>query len=96
MTDVIAAPQAALQTVDQAKTAQGLRAVAQELEVHFLSVMLKDAGVGRPPEGFGGGAGEDQFSSYLREAQARAMAEAGGLGLAEMFFESLQERADAK
>ena len=69
--------------------------MAQELEVHFLSVMLKEAGVGRTPEGFGGGAGEDQFASYLRDEQARAMAQAGGLGLAELFFESLKEKAHA-
>jgi Rod binding domain-containing protein len=56
--------------------------------------MLKSAGVGRTPEGFGGGAGEDQFASFLRAEQARQMAEQGGIGLAEAIYESLKERHD--
>ena len=77
--------------VNSAPQAQ-LRKVAQELEATFLAEMLKSAGVGKTPEAFGGGAGEDQFASFLRVEQARAMAAKGGIGLTEAIFESLKER----
>lgn len=71
-----------------------LREAAQELEANFLAEMLKSAGVGKTPEGFGGGAGEDQFASFMRLEQAREMAQSGGIGLAESLFHALKERAD--
>lgn len=61
------------------------KAAAEKLETAFLSEMLKAAGVGKTPSEFGGGAGEDHFSSFLREAQAREIAKAGGVGLARHF-----------
>ncbi|MCB1355591.1 MAG: rod-binding protein [Maritimibacter sp.] len=67
---------------------------AQELEANFLAEMLKAAGVGQTPEAFGGGAGEDQFASFLRLEQAREMAAAGGIGLAQSLYEAMKERAD--
>lgn len=63
----------------------------QGLERSFLSEMLKSAGLGTPRSGFGGGIGEDQFASFLRDAQAEAMVEAGGIGLAEQLFRALRE-----
>jgi Rod binding domain-containing protein len=54
--------------------------------------MLKSAGVGKTPETFGGGAGESQFSSFMRLEQARAMAQSGGIGLAEVILQSLKEQ----
>ena len=71
-----------------------LREAAQDLEATFLAEMLKSANFGKPRESFGGGAGEDQFSSFLRQAQAEEMVKAGGIGLAEQLFEALKERAD--
>lgn len=71
-----------------------LRQVARDLEASFLAEMLKSAGFGKPRETFGGGIGEDQFGSFLREAQAKEMVKAGGIGLAESLFEALKERAD--
>ncbi|MGH1463902.1 MAG: rod-binding protein [Cognatishimia sp.] len=68
-----------------------LRQAAQKLEAHFLAEMLKGAGLGQTSTSFGGGAGEDQFSSFLRREQASQMARAGGIGLAEAFFEALKE-----
>jgi len=67
---------------------------AQQLESSFLEEMLKSAGFGAPRDAFGGGAGEDQFSSFLRQAQADEMVKAGGIGLAESLFDALKERAD--
>lgn len=69
-----------------------LRAAAKKLEATFLAEMLKSAGLGESRTAFGGGAGEDQFSSFLVQAQAEKMVEAGGIGLAEALFESLKER----
>ncbi|KPA20320.1 chemotactic signal-response protein CheL [Shimia sp. SK013] len=71
-----------------------LREAAKELETTFLAEMLSSAGLGETSESFGGGAGEDQFSSFLRMEQARAMVDAGGIGLAEAFFNALKERTD--
>ncbi|WP_299749487.1 rod-binding protein [uncultured Tateyamaria sp.] len=70
-----------------------LRAAAAKLEAAFLAEMLKSAGLGESRDAFGGGAGEDQFSSFLVQAQAEKMVEAGGIGLAEALFESLKERS---
>lgn len=67
---------------------------AQQLEANFLSEMLKSSGFGTTPESFGGGAGEDQFASFLRQAQADRIVEAGGIGLAQHLFESLLERSN--
>lgn len=67
---------------------------AQELESGFLAEMLKamqpSKGEGDPRgSGFGGGIGEEQFDSFLREGQARQMVRKGGIGLAEQIFRSL-------
>lgn len=70
-----------------------LREAAIQLEATFLSEMLKSAGFGESRKSFGGGVGEDQFGSFIRDAQAREMAESGGIGLAEALFEALKERA---
>lgn len=69
------------------------RAAAQAMEAQFLSMMLREAGFGRAPGGFGGGAGEDQFGSLMVDAQAKRMAEAGGIGLAELILRAMA-RAD--
>lgn len=74
------------------KQDQALWDVAQGLEASFLAEMLKSAGLGAPRESFGGGSGEDQFGSFLREAQAKLMVKSGGIGLAQSIFESLKER----
>jgi Rod binding domain-containing protein len=71
-----------------------LRDAAQKLEATFLAEMLKSAGLGAPRDTFGGGVGEDQFSSFLREAQAEKMVSAGGIGLAEALFEAMKVRLD--
>lgn len=68
-----------------------LREAAVELEANFLAEMLKGAGFGESPDGFGGGAGEEQFSSMLRLEQARELAKSGGIGLAETLYQALKE-----
>lgn len=72
-----------------------LRSAAIQLEATFLAEMLKAAGFGEARDTFGGGAGEDQFASFLIDAQAEALAQVGGIGLAQALFEALKVRADA-
>lgn len=69
-----------------------LRAAAEQLEATFLSEMLKSAGLGEVSDSFGGGIGEEQFASYLRDEQAHEMVRAGGIGLAESLFKAMQGR----
>jgi Rod binding domain-containing protein len=76
-----------------AQADQPLWAKAKQLEAGFLTEMLGHAGLGAVPNGFGGGIGEEQFASFLRAEQAKAMVEKGGVGLAQHIFESLQKRA---
>lgn len=65
---------------------------ARAFEAAFLAEMLKHTGLGEAPEGFGGGVGEDQFAGFLREAQARQMAQAGGIGIAEYVLRQVADR----
>ncbi len=76
------------------KTARdrSLMTQARALEASFLSEMLAHAGVGESRESFGGGVGEDQFSSFLRDEQAKQMVAHGGIGLAEQLFQAMSER----
>lgn len=71
-----------------------LRDAAQKLEASFLAEMLKSAGFGEVRSSFGGGAGEEHFSSFLVDAQAEKMVQAGGIGLAEQLFEALKARTN--
>ena len=67
---------------------------AEKLEATFLAEMLKSAGLGAQSHEFGGGIGEEQFASFQREALANEMVKRGGIGLAEMFFNAMQEKTD--
>lgn len=71
-----------------------LRDAAEKMEAGFLAEMLQAAGLGKTSEQFGGGAGEDQFSSLLVQEQAMQMVKSGGIGLAEAIFNSLKEKTD--
>lgn len=72
--------------------APDLRRAAEKLEAAFLAEMLRGAGLGRAGTAFGGGIGEEQFASFLVEAQAAELARAGGIGLAESIFAALSGR----
>ncbi|MEJ6403228.1 rod-binding protein [Yoonia sp. 2307UL14-13] len=88
------APRPLVGLPDYAENDLKLRDAAQKLEATFLAEMLKSAGLGEARNAFGGGVGEDQFASFLREAQAEEMAKAGGIGLAEALFEAMKVRLD--
>lgn len=66
---------------------------AKELEATFLSVMLAETGLGSVTGSFGGGVGETQFASFLRDEHARLIVEKGGIGLAERLFKALSDAA---
>ena len=67
-----------------------LMARAKELEAAFLAEMLGHAGMDAESGGtFGGGIGEEQFASFLRQQQARMLVERGGIGLAESLFRAM-------
>lgn len=82
-------------TAPPAPKDKALMDAAQKLEATFLAEMLKSAGLGQSSESFGGGAGEDQFASFLVQEQALQMVKAGGIGLSESIYETLKERQDA-
>ena len=71
---------------------KALSEVAQKLEASFLAEMLKSAGLGKTRDHFGGGTGEDQFSSFLVQEQAMQMVKTGGIGLTESLFQALKEQ----
>lgn len=66
-----------------------IQQAAQDFEAVFLAEMLRAAGAGTSAQVFGGGIGEDQFSSFLVDAQAREISRAGGIGIAEMLLRGL-------
>lgn len=72
-----------------------LRKAAQDFEASFLAEMLKPMGAGAGRTTFGGGAGEAQFGSFLVQEQAKAMAQSGGIGLAQSIFAALKAREEA-
>jgi peptidoglycan hydrolase FlgJ len=78
-----------LTTLGASPRHDALKAKAEELESVFLAEMLAHSGVGELEGSFGGGLGEAQFSSFLRQEQARLIAERGGIGLAEMIFKTM-------
>ncbi len=72
-----------------------LMAKAEELEAGFLAEMLAHSGLGETQGAFTGGSGETQFASFLRQEQARLIVEGGGLGLAELIFNSMAKAEHA-
>lgn len=70
----------------------GAMKAAKAFEASFLAEMLKTSGLNAMPSGFGGGAGEEAFASFLTREYAQLMSERGGVGLAEQVFEALKQR----
>ena len=73
-----------------------LRVAAEAFEAAFLAEMLTHAGLGRTPEAFGGGHGEDAFASLLVREQAQLLTARGGIGLADAIHAALAARADRR
>lgn len=81
----------ALDTVQKPPVPTPLQQKAQDLETAFLSEMLTAAGFGKPSESFGGGAGEEAFSSFMVHEYAERFSAQGGIGLAEIIVRALSE-----
>ena len=103
MTDVTGLPgpiaradEAAPTPVVASDREEALRAAAQDLEAAFIAEMLKQAKFGEARGAFGGGAGEEQFASFLRAEHAEAIAARGGIGLAESIFNALVARSEGE
>ena len=67
-----------------------LRAQAEALEAFLFAEMLRVSGTGVPSPA---GQSESQFDSFLRQAQADAVAASGQTGLAESIYRSMLSRA---
>lgn len=65
------------------------REISQKLEISFIAEMLSFVGMKGMDSDFGGGVGEEQFQSFLREQHAKLISDKGGLGLAEQFLNSI-------
>jgi Rod binding domain-containing protein len=70
----------ALPVADPATRAR-IHKTAADFEASFLQVMLGQMFEGVDAGAFGGGEGEDAFKSFMTDAFARSMADAGGIGL---------------
>lgn len=77
---------------DQAARRAALKEASVAFEATFLAEMLRHGGAGSAPRAFGGGAGEAAFSGELVAAQARSIAQSGGLGVAEALFSELLKK----
>ena len=76
---------------ERADPSERARETALKLEATFLSEMLKSAGFGTQTTTFSEGGEEDHFASFQRDAIAQHMVRAGGIGLAEHFFNAMME-----
>lgn len=92
MTELVSNPP--LRPVTPLPREREMREAARALEATFLHEMLRAAGAGKPRDAFGGGAGEEHFSSFLLQTQAEQMAQRGGIGLAESLFQAMKGKAD--
>jgi Rod binding domain-containing protein len=72
---------------------RALEQAAASFEAMFIAQMLSHAGMEQPRESFGGGPGEEQFSGFLREAQAMQLAQSGGIGLAQYILAAVTEKS---
>ncbi|WP_294608851.1 rod-binding protein [Roseovarius sp.] len=86
--------QAGVRPATPTRQASPIREAAERLEASFLAEMLKSAGFGEQENSFSGSSGEDQFASFHREALALQMVRNGGIGLAEVFYQSLTEKTN--
>ncbi len=87
MDPVFANTAAALKTPQSPDQA---RQIAEEFEASFLSVMMNTMmeGVGNDPL-TGGGYAQDTYRSMLTEEYAKAITDAGGIGVADQIYREM-------
>jgi peptidoglycan hydrolase FlgJ len=81
--------------IGQQKSHASLQKISREFETVLVSQMLQSAGLNKPTEGFSGGIGEEQFTSFLTDIQAKAMVDKGGLGLSERLFSLMARKGNS-
>jgi len=89
VSNISSSPQGLVTSGDKNDRQNERQDVAKNLEIAFISEMLSFVGMKEISEDFGGGVGESQFQSFLREQHAKLIVEKGGLGLTEQFANSL-------
>ena len=58
-----------------------------------FTLVSAPAGFGKTRSAFGGGEGEDHFSSFLVAEHAKKLVDNGGIGLSEHIFNALKDQA---
>jgi flagellar protein FlgJ len=86
-------PDIAITTAASRPQTDRLKQTATEFEAAILTELLQAAGAGQTASDFGGGAGEEQFASFLLRAQVERIAERGGIGLAELALRAMMGRS---
>lgn len=82
-TSLISPTQAVASAAEMAKRGQ-IEKTAKDFEASFLSVMIGEMMKEVNQSGsFSGGVGEEKFKSFMADAFAKQMSNAGGIGLAE-------------
>jgi flagellar protein FlgJ len=76
---------------ERGKGEEDLKKAAREFEAFFLNYLLKTMRESVPKDGlFGGGTGEDVYTSMLDEALSKEMAAKGGIGIGELLIRQLE------
>ena len=81
-----------LSSPDKYKSQQALRKTAQQFEAMFLSMMLSEMRKGVMKSSLiPKGPGHDMVMSLLDQEMAKAWASQGGIGIADMIFQQLED-----
>jgi peptidoglycan hydrolase FlgJ len=82
---------------DSTGSVENMRKVAEEFEASFLSQMLQpmfaNLGAEKP---FGGGTGEDMWRSLQVDEYGKAIAQKGGIGIADNVFREMLKLQEVK
>lgn len=75
---------------------QRARAAAEDFEAVFLAQMLGHMNMGVDPDSaFGGGKGEEAFQSVMADTYGKAIAEMGGVGIADAIYKEILRMQEA-
>jgi flagellar protein FlgJ len=89
-------PFATPQAAKGASEAQ-IRKAATDFEAMFLSEMMRPMFEGLKPDGlFGGGHAEEIYRSMMLDHYGKAMARAGGIGLADSVYRTMLKMQEAQ
>jgi len=89
-TDIAKLPKKAMPKPQAQESIEQMRKTAQEFEASFLSQMLQPMFANLSAEKpFGGGTGEDMWRSLQVDEYGKAIAQKGGIGLADSVFREM-------